>query len=307
MTRASLISTDLISTEEKMKEYKAALLLLLASVIWGLAFVTQSQAAQLIKPFSYNAIRMLLGALALYPLAFKSFKKNSGNSDYRKNLIKGGLVCGFFIMAASAFQQFGLEKTTAGKAGFITSLYTIFVPVFSVVLGKKVKLRIWFCALMGLFGAFLLSTGAFPSAVGTGDLLIFCCSVLFAFQIMATDHFGCKTDGPDLSFVQFLTGGLFSLVFAFIFETVSWQAIKSAWFQILYAGLFSCAIAYTLQIIGQKHVQPAKATLILCMESIWAVLGGALFLKERMSNREVLGCIILFVSVILSQLKFKKK
>ena len=285
-----------------MKEYKAALLLVLASVIWGFTFAFQSQAAEVIEPFTYNGIRMLIGAVVLSPLALRGFRRRKADSVYRKNLISGGLVCGILIAAASVFQQYGIGLTSAGRAGFITSIYALLVPVFSIALGKKVSPALWLCVFAGLAGLFLLSTGAEDGKIGTGEIVLFICAVLFTFQIMSVDHFAPFVEGPDISFVQFVVGGLVSLICGFAFETVSLQIIKAAAVPILYAGIFSCGVAYTLQIVGQKYVQPTKATLILCLESFWAAVGGALILGETMTAREILGCVITLGAVIASQL-----
>jgi len=288
-----------------MKEYKAALLLVLASVIWGFTFAFQSQAADLIQPFLYNGIRMLIGAAVLSPLALKGMRKRKADPVYRRNLIHGGLICGFLIAAASVFQQYGIGLTSAGRAGFITSIYALLVPVFSIAIGKKVSPGLWVCVFAGLLGLFLLSTGAESGKIGTGEILLIICAVLFTFQIMSVDHFAPFVEGPDISFIQFLVGGFISLVIGLIFETLTWQIIKAAIVPILYAGIFSCGIAYTLQIVGQKYVQPTKATLILCLESFWAAVGGALILGERMTGREITGCIITLGAVMASQLMRK--
>jgi drug/metabolite transporter (DMT)-like permease len=288
-----------------MKEYKAALLLVLASVIWGFTFAFQSQAADLIQPFSYNGIRMLIGAVVLSPLALKGIKKRKADPEYRRNLTYGGLLCGVLIAAASVFQQYGIGLTSAGRAGFITSIYALLVPVFSIAIGKKVSPGLWVCVFAGLLGLFLLSTGAESGKIGTGEIMLIICAVLFTFQIMSVDHFAPFVEGPDISFIQFLVGGLISLVFGFIFETISWQIVKAAMIPILYAGIFSCGVAYTLQIVGQKYVQPTKATLILCLESFWAAVGGALILGETMTGREITGCVITLGAVMASQLMRK--
>jgi len=288
-----------------MKEYKAALLLVLASVIWGFTFAFQSQAADLIQPFSYNGIRMLIGAVVLSPLALKGMRKRGSDAVYRRNLIRGGLLCGVLIAAASVFQQYGIGLTSAGRAGFITSIYALLVPVFSIAIGKKVSPGLWVCVFAGLLGLFLLSTGAESGKIGTGEIMLMVCAVLFTFQIMSVDHFAPFVEGPDISFIQFLVGGFISLVFGLIFETVSWQIIKAAMVPILYAGIFSCGVAYTLQIVGQKYVQPTKATLILCLESFWAAVGGALILGETMTGREITGCVITLGAVMASQLMRK--
>ena len=288
-----------------MKEYKAALLLVLASIIWGFTFAFQSQAADLIGPFTFNGIRMLIGSLILSPLALKGIKKRKADPVYRKNLAYGGLICGLFIAAASVFQQYGIGLTSAGRAGFITSIYALLVPVFSIAIGKKVRPGLWVCVFTGLVGLFLLSTGAESGKIGTGEVMLFICAILYTFQIMTVDYYAPYIEGPDISFVQFLVGGILSLVFAFIFETVSWQIIKAAAVPILYSGIFSCGVAYTLHLVGQKFVQPTKATLILCLESFWAVVGGAIILGETMTAREIVGCAITLGAVMASQLMRK--
>ncbi len=286
-----------------MKERHASYLLVLASFLWGLTFVFQNSAADLIGPLTYNGVRMLIGAVVLSPFALKSRKLHKGDAAYSKTLLTGGLVCGFFIASASFFQQYGIAFTSTGRAGFLTSIYTLLVPVFSIVIGKKVSLHLWLCVFAGLLGAFLLSTGAGEGAIGFGDLMIIICAVLFTFQIMAVDHFSPSLDGTDLSFLQFLFGGAGLLILALFFEDVSWSVISGAWIQILYAGIFSCGVAYTLQIIGQKYVQPTKATLILCLESVWAAIGGAIIFAETMTLKELCGCTLLFLSVAASQLR----
>ncbi|MCQ2397914.1 MAG: DMT family transporter [Sphaerochaetaceae bacterium] len=287
-----------------MKEKRAVLLLLFASFIWGTTFVVQSNAADLIPPFSYNGIRMLLGSLCLSPFLISSVKEHKNSGEFRKNIITGGVICGIEVGLACTVQQIGISMTTAGKAGFITSLYILVVPVLSLVAGKKVSPRTWICVMFGLIGAFVLSVnGATP--VNRGDLVVFTCSFIFAIHIITVDYFVGKLDGPDLSCVQFFFGGLMNLVIGLIFEECNLQMIKSAMFNIFYSGVLSCGVAYTLQIIGQKHVQPAKATLALSLESAWAAVSGAVFLGERMSLKELTGCVILFSAVIISQLPEK--
>ena len=281
--------------------------MVLASFLWGLTFVFQSQAATLIDPFTYNGIRMLIGALVLCPVAAGNFNSHRGDRKYCSDLFTGGLVCGLLIAAASVLQQYGIGFTTAGRAGFITSLYSLFVPVASVLMGRKVSARLWLCVLAGLVGAFLLSTGAQEGKIGKGDLMIFFCAILFTFQILAVDRYSHRVSGSELSFAQFVIGGAVSLVLAFIFENVSWVVVKGAWIQILYAGVFSCGIAYTLQIVGQRYVVPAKATLILCLESVWAAVGGALLLHETMTAKELFGCALMLLAVVLSQLDRNSK
>lgn len=289
-----------------MKERNAILLLLLTSLIWGFAFVAQSNAADSIGPLTYNGIRMLIGAAALLPLTYKKFKMHLKDQEYRKTLLKAGFSCALCLGVASVLQQAGIAYTTAGKAGFITSLYMLIVPIFSIALGKRVSKKVWACVFMGILGAYLLSMNS-KLTISKGDLLIFLCSIVFAFHIMFIDHFGKKVDGVELSNLQFLFAGLICFILSFIFEDVRMESIMDASTAILYSGIMSCGVAYTLQIVAQKYVSPAPATLAMSLESVWAAVGGMLLLGEVMSLRETLGCTILFVAVVIAQLPDKIK
>lgn len=291
-----------------MKESKAVLLLLVTSMIWGLAFVAQSDAAGNVDTFFFNGTRMVLGFIVLLPLVIPILKRHKGEKKYFKALILDGLICGILTGAACIVQQYGVEFTTAGKAGFITSLYTLIVPVFSMFLGKKVPVRIWICIAVGLVGTFLLSFDE-QSGIGAGDLIVLISSFLFAIQIMVIDHVVNKFDGVELSAFQFLFGGVLGLIVGYFVEGYTVSSVqymfKSAWLPILYAGVCSCGIAYTLQIIGQKWVAPFKATLALSLESAWAAFGGLVMLNERMDAVEVIGCVLMFAAVIVAQLPAK--
>lgn len=289
-----------------MKERNAILLLLLTSLIWGFAFVAQSNAADSIGPLTYNGIRMLIGAAALLPLTYKKFKMHLKDREYMKTLIKAGMCCALCLGLASVLQQAGIAYTTAGKAGFITSLYMLIVPIFSIALGKRVSKKVWGCVFMGILGAYLLSMNS-KLTISKGDLLIFLCSIVFAFHIMFIDHFGKKVDGVELSNLQFLFAGLICFILSFIFEDVRMESILDASTAILYSGIMSCGVAYTLQIVAQKYVSPAPATLAMSLESVWAAVGGMLLLGEVMSLRETMGCTILFVAVVIAQLPDKIK
>lgn len=289
-----------------MKERNAILLLLLTSMIWGFAFVAQSNAADSIGPLTYNGIRMLIGAVALLPLTYKKFKMHLKDQEYRKTLLKAGFSCALCLGVASVLQQAGIAHTTAGKAGFITSLYMLIVPILSIALGKRVSKKVWLCVFAGIVGAYLLSMNS-ELSVSKGDLLVFLCSIVFAFHIMVIDHFSKKIDGVELSNLQFLFAGLGCFVLSFIFEDVRVASIMEASTAILYSGIMSCGVAYTLQIVAQKYVSPAPATLAMSLESVWAAVGGALLLGEVMSARETIGCVILFIAVVIAQLPDKVK
>ncbi len=267
-----------------------------------MTFVFQSHAAQFIGPFMFNGIRMIMGFLILLPFCLPSIKRNMKvRKSYLKDLSLRGLLCGVFLSSACVFQQAGLSYTTAGKGAFITALYILFVPLFGIFTKDKPELSAWFHAAIGLAGAFLISVNN-ESAINKGDIMIFICAVLFAFQIMAV-NFGVKSvSGVDLSAFQMLSGGIICLICGVLFEEFHFSMVNDALISILYAGIFSCGIAYTLQAIGQKYVKAEKASLVMCLESAWAALGSALFLGERMSGRELSGCLLLFLAVILSSL-----
>ncbi len=287
-----------------MKETSSALILLLTALIWGSTFVFQSEASSSVGPLCYNGLRMLLGFIVLLPLLIRSIKGKSGKE--MKMLLKDGFVCGVLLFSASFFQQYGIEFTTAGKAGFITSLYILIVPVISLVFGKRNTLKTWLCVAAGLIGAFLLSING-REGLGKGDALIFICAVLFSLHVMFIDHVSHRYRGVELSAVQFFFAGAIACILSLIFEKNTTGGIREALVPILYGGIGSCGIAYTLQIIGQKNMNATKATLILSLESVFSAVGGALILKETMTAKEITGAVILFLSVVCAELPERKK
>ncbi len=284
-----------------MKKTASSLILLLTSAIWGFAFVSQSQAGDAIGALCYNGLRMLLGFIVLLPLLVKNLKENKADL---KPLLCDGLIAGILLFAASFFQQKGIETTSAGKAGFITSLYILFVPIISLFFGKKNTVKTWVFIFTGLFGAFLLSYDG-SNGISSGDILVFISAVLFSFHVLFIDKAGKKHNSVSLSAVQFFFAGLIAFILSLIFEDNSIESIKSVTIPILYGGIGSCGIAYTLQIVGQKNTEPTKATLILSLESVFSAVGGALILGEVMSVREMAGCAILFISVLGAQIPDK--
>ncbi len=284
-----------------MKKTASSLILLLTSAIWGFAFVSQSQAGDAIGALCYNGLRMLLGFIVLLPLLVKNLKENKADL---KPLLCDGLVAGILLFLASFFQQKGIETTSAGKAGFITSLYILFVPIISLFFGKKNTVKTWVFIFTGLFGAFLLSYDG-SNGISSGDILVFISAVLFSFHVLFIDKAGKKHNSVSLSAVQFFFAGLIAFILSLIFEDNSIESIKSVTIPILYGGIGSCGIAYTLQIVGQKNTEPTKATLILSLESVFSAVGGALILGEVMSVREMAGCAILFISVLGAQIPDK--
>ena len=285
-------------------------MLVLTAFIWGTAFVAQSVGMDYLGPFTFNGVRSLIGGAALLPCIWL-FQKGKGKATEkpsrgaRKELIAGGIACGLLLFAASSLQQIGIQYTTAGKAGFITAFYIVIVPVLGIFLHKKINGKVWGAVAIALAGLyFLCITEKF--AVGKGDILIFLCALVFSIHILVIDYFLPKVDGVKMSCIQFFVSGILSLPFMFVLETPRLVAVAAAWMPLLYAGVLSCGVAYTLQILGQKNVNPAVASLILSLESCFSVLAGWIILGERLSFRESLGCILMFLAIILAQLPDKK-
>ena len=286
-------------------------MLLLTAFIWGTAFVAQSVGMDHLGPFSFNGIRCLIGAVALLPCIWFLNRMNkdpetdgSEKEKSGKDLITGGVACGVLLFTASSLQQAGIQYTTAGKAGFITAFYIVIVPVLGIFLHKKIQWKVWMAVLLALVGLyFLCITESF--SVGKGDALVFLCALVFSVHILVIDHFSPKVDGVKMSCIQFFVAAIVSGVGMFVLETPRFVSVVAAWMPLLYAGVLSCGVAYTLQILGQKNVNPAVASLILSMESCFSVLAGWIILGERLSFRESSGCILMFLAIILAQLPDK--
>ena len=291
---------------------KNSLLLLLTATIWGVAFVAQSVGMDYVGGFTFNMARSLIGSAVLLPVIWfmgrNSSKKaeEAQGSSSRKDLLWGGLACGILMCLASNFQQFGIKYTTVGKAGFITACYIVLVPILGLFLKKKCSPFIWLAVAMSVAGLYLLCiTDGF--SIGKGDILVLICAVLFSFHILVIDYYSPKVDGVKLSCIQFLVCGILSGIPALIFEKPEMSAGLTAWQPILYAGVMSCGVAYTLQIIGQKNMNPTVASLILSLESCISVLAGWMILGQQLSAREIAGCVIMFAAIILAQLPQKEK
>ena len=290
------------------------ILLLVTALIWGSSFVAQ-KAGTALEPFTYNGIRTLVGGVSLVPVILILSKVGKGKAAEavpkdKKSLILGGIVCGTFLAIASNLQQFGMYfDADAGKAGFITALYIMIVPILGMFLGKRVRPLVWFCVLLGACGFYLLTIAGkgVGLTIEKGDLFVLLCAVLFSCHILAIDHFSPKCDGVKLSCLQFFVAGGLSFIMMLIFESPDINQILDCWFPIIYAGVFSCGIAYTLQVVAQKNAEPTAASLILSLESVFAVISGAILLGERMTSYEILGCAVIFIAVILAQLPQKEK
>lgn len=289
---------------------KNSFILLLTAAIWGVAFVAQSVGMEYIGPFTFNAVRSIIGGIVLLPVIW-FFDCRPGRpapspreKGSRKTLITGGVLCGIALCIASNFQQIGIQYTTVGKAGFITACYIIIVPILGLFLKKKCSPFIWAAVALALAGLYLLCiTDGF--SIGKGDFLVLICSFWFSFHILIIDHFSPKTDGVKMSCIQFLVCGILSGIPALILENPQISSILNAWMPVLYAGVLSCGVAYTLQIIGQKNMNPTVASLILSLESCISVLAGWIILGQSLSLREILGCVIMFGAIILAQLPQK--
>ena len=289
-----------------------SLLLFLAATIWGVAFVAQSVGMEYVGGFTFNAVRSIIGSIVLIPVILFIRQKDKSNpltpeekKTSRNNLAAGGIACGICLCLASNFQQFGIKYTTVGKAGFITACYIVLVPIIGLFLGKKCSRFIWAAVAMALAGLYLLCI-ADGFSIGKGDILVLICAFLFSFHILIIDYFSPKVNGVKLSCIQFLVCGIISGICALIFEHPQISSILAAWQPILYAGAMSCGVAYTLQIIGQKNMNPTVASLILSLESCVSVLAGWLILGQKLSIREILGCFIMFGAIILAQLPQKE-
>ena len=267
---------------------KNAILLVITAFIWGTAFVAQSVGMDYLGPFTFNGVRSLIGGIALLPCIWfleringknETGKKDGGENEAksvpsgRKDLMAGGIACGMMLFGASSLQQIGIQYTTAGKAGFITAFYIVIVPVLGIFLRKKIGWKVWSAVAVALAGLyFLCITERFT--IGKGDILIFLCALVFSLHILVIDYFSPKVDGVKMSCIQFFVCGIASLPFMFALETPKIEAMIAGWMPLLYAGVLSCGVAYTLQIIGQKNVNPAVASLILSLESCFSVLAG---------------------------------
>ncbi len=283
---------------------KHSLLLLVTAVIWGVAFVAQSVGMDYVGPFTFTCARSLIAGVVLLPLLALRRRRRPGQpaaSGNGRALWLGGLCCGLFLALASSFQQFGIQFTTVGKAGFITAFYIVLVPVLGLLWGRRCSLAVWIGVAMALAGLYLLCiTEGF--AVQSGDLMVFICALLFAGHILVIDHFTHRADGVAMACIQFFACGLLCAVPMLIFERPSLAQLCAAWLPVLYAGVLSSGVGYTLQIIGQRDMNPTVASLILSLESVVSVLAGLVLLGQRLSAREWTGCLLMFCAIILAQL-----
>lgn len=295
---------------------KSNISLLTAAMIWGLAFVAQSDGMNYVGPFTFCAVRCFLAVLFLLPLWLIISSRNKASRDkektkaVNKKTFVAGLACGTALFFATASQQIGLQYTTAGKAGFITALYIVLVPVFSAVaFKKKAGIGVWISVAFAVVGLYLLCSPGGENSVSKGDLYLLACAFVFAVQILLVDKYAEEVDGILLSLVQFLVVMVLSAICMFIFnEEPSFEAISGAWLSLCYTGFLSSGVAYTLQIVGQKYGKnPTVASLLMSMESVFAAIFGWLILKERLSSGELGGAMLMCCAIVLAQIPVPKK
>ena len=281
---------------------KGIVLLLLTALIWGSSFVSQSIGIKSVDAFTFMGLRTILGTLILFPVVLIFRDRSEPFMDGKT--IRSGVILGIVFAVAQNLQQFAFYYSTSGKIAFLTAFYMFFVPVLGIFLKKKIAPLTWLSILIALAGLFLLCINTEDiSSINKGDLLALACAVVYAVQIMLIDKYtGENVNGIKLSFMEFLTAAILTTLMMFIFEHPTIEGIKAAGPAILYSGIMSCGIAYTLQIIGQKHASPAVASLLMCLESVFAAIAGWLILKEAMTPRELAGCVIMFAAIVISQI-----
>ena len=290
----------------KANQVRQTLFPLLAALIWGTAFVAQSVSADYVQPFTFNAARSVIAFLVLL-LASVLFRRlklgepETENPHYRRDLILGGLCCGSVLTAATNLQQLGLETTSSGKAGFITALYIVIVPLFGLFLHKKVPGTVWGGVILALAGLYFLCIKEAVS-ISPGDFYILLCAFCFSAQILLIDHFSGRVRGLELSCAQFLVVTVLSGGGMLAFETPTAAGLLHCLWPLLYVGIFSSGVAYTLQILAQKDSNPTVVSILLSLEAVFAALAGALLLHDKMSGREIFGCVLMLAAVVLTQL-----
>lgn len=298
----------------KSKKTLGIIMLVLTAFIWGSSFVAQSDAMDHISPFTMNGVRSFLAAIAIFiTLVIMQSTKNKKFTviapvapEKRKNTLIAGLICGILITVATTVQQFGIARTTVGKSGFITALYIVIVPLMGLIIGKRPKWNLWVAVVIALGGFALICLIGNGFQLSVGDLLVLISALFFAAHILAVEKFASDVDGVLLSFMQFSVCTVADIILALIFEKPNFNDIFAAWWPIIYAGVFSGGIAYTLQILGQKYVPATIAVLIMSLESVFAAVSGRMFKHEIMTPYEFVGSVLVFGAVILAQLDFSK-
>ena len=295
-----------LKTLTDKKNFLGTLELLLAAFIWGSAFIAQSVGMDHIGPFTFQSIRFLIGGIVLLPVIFVRKRMTKNETDKRTKesktkLLKSGIICGLFLTVAASFQQVGLVYTTPGKAGFLTTLYVLFVPLFSLFFKKIPSINVWLAVIGATVGLYLLCMNG-SLALSFGDTLVFISALCYAAHIIAVDKLSADVDPIKLSSIQFLTVGVVSLIPMLTLEIPNISSVVSAWLPILYTGILSSGVAYTLQVVAQRHTEPTVAAITMSFESVFAAICECLILLNFPTVKESVGCIIMFIAIILAQL-----
>lgn len=294
------------------KNLKGTLILLLTAMIWGTAFVAQTAASDTVSAFTFNASRSVLASVFLFLIVFFRNKiGKEGKPLFDRRSLLSGIYCGIPLFIATNLQQFGIglypeDTASSGRAGFITATYVVMVAVFSIAKARRFRIVILAATLICMAGMYLLSFSGGIDGIYTGDILIFLCAIGFAAYILLVDKYG-TVDTVRVSCIQFSVVAILSLICMFVFEDPKWSSLQEAWFPVCYAGILSSGVAYTLQMVGQKYAEPVVATIVMSLESVFAAFSGWLILSEKMKGRELLGCALVFVAVILAQFPEKKQ
>lgn len=299
------------------QKLKGNILLLTAAFVWGLSFIFQSKGIEKVPPIAFNGIRSMLGAVVLLPviLLSDSSKAKGGQAIQKtdKTLISGGIICGVFLCIATTLQTVGMLETSPGKAGFITALYMIVVPIINLFRGKKSTVIIAVSVLTAVSGLYFMCIPKGEFSLTKGDFLVLCCAFVFAGHILAIDNFAPRVDGVKLACLQFFVCGLINIIWMFFDEVPTLQVIADAKIDIAYAGIMSCGVAFTLQIIGQKYTDPTSASILMSLESVFATLStvvltalGWKLTGGMLSAREIFGCVMMFGAIMLVQIPDKK-
>lgn len=302
------------------KKIRNSIFLVITAVIWGVAFVAQSKGGDAVGPFSFNCVRSLIGSAVLVPVIkildkLKLTSRRPQNSTDRKKLLIGGIACGVVLFIASSLQQVGITMgVAAGKAGFLTACYIVLVPILGLFLKKKCGFNVWIGVVFAVVGLYFLCITEGKFTIQISDILLILCALAFSCHILVIDYFSPMVDGVRMSCIQFLVCGLLGLIPTIAKEAApDWTAWAEAfttwdaWIAILYAGVMSCGIAYTFQIVGQDGLNPTIASLIMSLESVFSVVAGAVILHQLLSKREIIGCVLVFTAVIFAQITFKKR
>lgn len=294
---------------QKKNQLIGTVFLLGAAVLWGFSFVFQNEGVNILDPFAFNGIRSLLGSVALLPVIFvmgimskEKKEKDKATLHQRKLLLKGGICCGVALCIAGTLQTLGI-KQGAGEAGFITTIYIVFVPILGVFLRQRIPRRVWAAVVMSFVGLYLLC-GSF--AFNINQIYLLLCALFFAIHILTVDYFAPRVDGVKLSCLQFFVVGVLDCLIMPFVDMPTWsKVLQCFWPNLAYSGFVSCSVAYTFQIVGQKHISPTLGSLLMSLESVFAVVGGWMIQGDAMSAMQITGCAVIFAAIVLVQLPVK--